>query len=149
MSAHSHLRDLSAVLIRRLLLVDEPSVWENMTPEGHVQLKEALLMSVESEVITSIRLHVCDTVTDLALGTLPNDQPWPTLFAKMDGWVNGANLDLKEASLFVFGLMGDYFANVRRVERKLELFEMEWRLTFFLCFCAMRHCVLSSVAVRT
>lgn len=113
-SGLSHLRDLCAVLLRRTLLLDEVSVWEKMSPSSHTLLKSVLLEVIETDTVRSIRRNVADTVSDLAIGTLMEDQPWPELFAKMDAWARGTNYDLREYSLYIFEMMSHYFVIVSR-----------------------------------
>ena len=108
----AHLRDLSAVLLRKLLLLDEESMWEKMTLEGQVNLKARLLDALESETERSIRRNVCDTVSDLAIGTISPEQPWPELYLKLDQWVKGPNFELRESALYIFELMSQFFAVV-------------------------------------
>lgn len=72
-----------------------------------------LLEVIEVDTVRSIRRNVCDTVADLAIGTLVQEQPWPILFGKMDAWVKGVNYELREFSLYIFELMSHYFVLVR------------------------------------
>jgi hypothetical protein len=88
-------------------------MWESMSAEGHVALKSRLLDALERETERSIRRNVCDTVSDLAIGTLSSEQPWPEMYMKLDEWVKGPNFELREAALYVFELMSHFFATVR------------------------------------
>ncbi len=107
-----HLRDLSAVLLRRLLLLDDETVWGKMAEATRAMLKGALLQVVETNVVRSTRRNVCNTVADLAIGTLVDEQPWPELFGKLDAWARSTAYDLREYALYIFELMSHYFVMV-------------------------------------
>jgi hypothetical protein len=112
LSAVRDLRDLSAVLLRRVF-VEESTVWDRTSADGRRALKLCLLEAVEAETDRSIRRHVCDTIADLAIGTLTNDEPWPEMFLKLNAWVQSPNYDLREAAFYSFEMLSAYFAVVR------------------------------------
>jgi hypothetical protein len=76
----AHLRDLSAVLLRKLLMVDDESLFEAMSPPARVLLCDNLLAGVETETERSVRRAISDTVADLAIGIITPEAPWPQLY---------------------------------------------------------------------
>ena len=100
------------MLLRKTLLIDDVPVWEKMTVEAHRVVKEVLLQVIEADTVRSIRRNVCDTVADLAIGTMMEDQPWPELFGRMDAWVKCTNYELRESSLYIFEMMAQFFVMV-------------------------------------
>lgn len=97
------------MLLRRILLLDEECIWEKLADTTRSMLKAALLQVVETNIVRSTRRNVCDTVSDLAIGTLVEEQPWPELFAKLDAWARSTAYDLREYALYIFELMSHYF----------------------------------------
>ncbi|CAN0226501.1 unnamed protein product [Pylaiella littoralis] len=90
-----HVRGLAAVLLRRALLVDEPSLWDSLPAAadtlqdqtgtsgvrngGHRKLQACLLQILSDEGDASVRRKVGDLVGELGRAVLDEDGPeaWP------------------------------------------------------------------------
>eukprot|EP00903_Cladosiphon_okamuranus_P012399 g11621.t1 len=106
-----HVRALAAVLLRRALLVDEPSLWDCLPPaadmgqgQGHRgsegrggqrELQACLLQILSNERDPSVRRKVGDLVGDLGRAVLDDDGPagWPEFLPPVDPGGGGGGGD--------------------------------------------------------
>ncbi|KAJ6704653.1 hypothetical protein OIU79_009551 [Salix purpurea] len=79
-SPHLDARAMSAVLLRKLLTRDDSYLWPRLSPQTQSSLKSILLACLQQESVKSNTKKLCDTVSELASGILP-DNGWPELSA--------------------------------------------------------------------
>ena len=106
-SPHPEARTMSAILLRRKLTRDESYIWPQLAPTTQSQLKAVLLGCLHSEEVKSIAKKLCDTVSELASGILP-DGGWPELLPFMFQCVTSDNLKLQELALLIFSQLAHY-----------------------------------------
>ncbi|OQR85799.1 importin-like protein [Achlya hypogyna] len=114
--ASDDLRGLAAVLLRRVLLRDEVSLWCNATNATQHSVKNDLLQVLTHEANPSIRRKLCDTVGELASSILEEGE-WDELLPCMFNWITSTNVAHRESALRVFEMislfiataMSDYF----------------------------------------
>jgi hypothetical protein len=75
-----HFRDLAAVVLRKLLVLEEQSLWLAMSPAARALLCDQLLAAVEAETEHGIRRAVSATIADLAIAIIEPRAPWPQLY---------------------------------------------------------------------
>ncbi|KDO27506.1 hypothetical protein SPRG_20302, partial [Saprolegnia parasitica CBS 223.65] len=123
--ASDDVRGLAAVLLRRVLLRDEVSLWCNASDLTQHSVKNDLLTVLTHEANPSIRRKLCDTVGELASSILEEGE-WDELLPCMFHWITSANVAHRESALRVFEMislfiataMSDYFDTTIR-----QLFE--------------------------
>ncbi|EQC29287.1 hypothetical protein SDRG_12955 [Saprolegnia diclina VS20] len=123
--ASDDVRGLAAVLLRRVLLRDEVSLWCNASDATQHSVKNDLLQVLTHEANPSIRRKLCDTVGELASSILEEGE-WDELLPCMFHWITSANVAHRESALRVFEMislfiataMSDYFDTTIR-----QLFE--------------------------
>ncbi|XP_008804326.2 importin-5-like [Phoenix dactylifera] len=121
-SPHLEIRAMSAILLRKLLTRDSspspaagdsssPSyLWPRLSPASQASLKSLLLASVQREDVKSIAKKLCDTVSELAAGLLPDDA-WPELLPFMFQSVTSDNPRLQESALLIFSQLAQYIGD--------------------------------------
>ncbi|KAF0682837.1 Aste57867_25060 [Aphanomyces stellatus] len=102
-------RGLAAVLLRRVLLRDEVSLWTNAAPSTQHSVKTDLLHVLTYETNPSIRRKLCDTVGELASSILEEGE-WDELLPCMFQWITSTNVAHREAALRVFEMISMYIA---------------------------------------
>ncbi|KAI6670785.1 hypothetical protein NL676_005670 [Syzygium grande] len=98
---HLELRAMSAILLRKLLTRDDSYVYPRLTPHTQSSLKSVLLASIQREEAKTITKKLCDTVSELASGILP-DNGWPELLPFMFQCVSSDSPKLQEAAFLIF-----------------------------------------------
>nr|XP_029123663.1 importin-5 isoform X2 [Elaeis guineensis] len=117
-SAHLEIRAMSAILLRKLLTRESSSgdasspsyLWPRLSPTSQASLKSLLLASVQHEDTKSIAKKLCDTVSELAAGLLPDDA-WPELLPFMFQSVTSDNPRLQESALLIFSQLAQYIGD--------------------------------------
>lgn len=94
-------REMSSILLRRVLTKDEVSLWSNLQAQTQDGIKGELLKSLQEETTKSITHKVCDTVCELAAGIFEEGK-WPELLPFLFQCVTAGSEPLKEASLKIF-----------------------------------------------
>lgn len=94
-------REMSSILLRRVLTKDEVSLWANLQAQTQDGIKGELLKSLQEETVKSITHKVCDTVCELAAGIFEEGK-WPELLPFLFQCVTAGSEPLKEASLKIF-----------------------------------------------
>ncbi|KAL8170916.1 hypothetical protein V2J09_022720 [Rumex salicifolius] len=110
-SPHSEARAMSAILLRKLLTRDDSCVWPRLSPASQSSLKSVLLASVQSEELKSISKKLCDTVSELASGILP-DNGWPELLPFMFQCVSSDSPKLQESAFLIFSHLSQYIGEI-------------------------------------
>ncbi|KAI4350353.1 hypothetical protein L6164_004815 [Bauhinia variegata] len=106
-SPHPEARTMSAILLRRQLTPDDSWLWPGLAPTTQSSIKSVLLGCLQSEDVKSITKKLCDTVSELASGILP-DGGWPELLPFMFQCVTSDNTKLQEVALLIFGQLAHY-----------------------------------------
>ncbi|XP_010923358.1 uncharacterized protein [Elaeis guineensis] len=121
-SPHLEIRAMSAILLRKLLTRESSSsssasgdsspsyLWPRLSPTSQASLKSLLLASVQREEVKSIAKKLCDTVSELAAGLLPDDA-WPELLPFMFQSVTSDNPRLQESALLIFSQLAQYIGD--------------------------------------
>ncbi|KAJ7976391.1 importin-5-like [Quillaja saponaria] len=110
-SPHPEARTMSAILLRRQLTRDDSFLWPQLTPTTQATLKAIFLNCLQREDIKSISKKLCDTVSELASGILP-DGGWPELLPFMFQCVTSENPKLQELALLIFGQLANYIGEI-------------------------------------
>ena len=106
-SPHPEARAMAAILLRKQLTRDDSYLWPNLSATTQANLKSILLDCVQRETAKTISKKLCDTVSELASGILP-DGGWPELLPFMFQCVTSSNFKLQEAALLIFAQLSQY-----------------------------------------
>ena len=106
-SPHPDGRAMAAILLRKLLTRDDSYLWPQLASSTQSTLKSMLLACVQQENTNTISKKLCDTVSELAAGILP-DNGWPELVPFMFQCVTSDNPKLRESSLLIFAQLAQY-----------------------------------------
>ncbi|KAJ9695633.1 hypothetical protein PVL29_010892 [Vitis rotundifolia] len=104
---HPEARAMAAILLRKQLTRDDSYLWPNLSATTQANLKSILLECVQRETAKTISKKLCDTVSELASGILP-DGGWPELLPFMFQCVTSSNFKLQEAALLIFAQLSQY-----------------------------------------
>ncbi|KAL3719763.1 hypothetical protein ACJRO7_004699 [Eucalyptus globulus] len=104
------LRAMSAILLRKLLTRDDSYIYPRLTPQTQASLKSVLLTSIQREEAKTITKKLCDTVSELASGILP-DNGWPELLPFMFQCVSSDVPKLQEAAFLIFAQLAQYIGD--------------------------------------
>ncbi|GFZ13112.1 ARM repeat superfamily protein [Actinidia rufa] len=107
-SPHVDARAMSAILLRKQLTPGSDSyLWPRLSPFSHSSLKSILLACVQREEAKTIIKKLCDTVSELASGVLP-DNGWPELLPFMFQCVSSDSPKLQESAFLIFAQLSQY-----------------------------------------
>ena len=106
-SISADIRTLAAVLLRRVTVKEQESLWPQLNPAAQAKLKTDLLSILQSEPSKPIWKKVCDTISDLAVGIVESSG-WPELLPFMFQCVTSNDDRMKEASLIIFAQIAPY-----------------------------------------
>ncbi|KAH1050748.1 hypothetical protein AAZX31_08G112200 [Glycine max] len=109
-SPHQEARAMSAILLRKQLTRDDSYLWPRLSPQTQSSLKSLLLSSIQSENIKSISKKLCDTISELASGILP-DNAWPELLPFMFQCVSSDSPKLQESAFLIFAQLSQYIGD--------------------------------------
>ncbi|CAL0329861.1 unnamed protein product [Lupinus luteus] len=116
-SPHVEARAMSAILLRKQLTrhhndADESNyLWPRLNANTQSTLKSILLSSLQSEQTKSISKKLCDTVSELASGILP-DNGWPELLPFMFQCVSASDSPkLQESAFLIFAQLSQYIGD--------------------------------------
>ncbi|KDR17150.1 importin-5 isoform X1 [Zootermopsis nevadensis] len=107
------LRQMAAVLLRRLFSAEFMDFFPKLSPEGQQQLKEQVLLAVQQEESDSIRKKVCDVAAEVARNLLDEDgnNQWPEFLQFLFQCANAPTPVLKESALRMFTSVPGVFGN--------------------------------------
>ncbi|KAI4348458.1 hypothetical protein L6164_009181 [Bauhinia variegata] len=108
-SPHPEARTMSAILLRRQLTPEDSWLWPRLATTTQSSIKSVLLGCLQSEDVKSITKKLCDTVSELASGILP-DGGWPELLPFMFQCVTSDNTKLQEVALLIFSQLAHYIS---------------------------------------
>ncbi|KAM1531361.1 hypothetical protein FF1_005454 [Malus domestica] len=100
-------RAMSAILLRKQLTRDDSYLWPRLNPTTQSSLKTILLTCIQQEDNKSISKKLCDTISELASGILP-DNGWPELLPFMFQCVSSDSPKLQELAFLIFALLSQY-----------------------------------------
>lgn len=100
-------RSLCAVLLRKVLTKDEPSLWPQLSEQLKNAVKTELLACVKEEPHRQILRKVCDTISELAAGIV-EAAGWPELLPFMLQCVQSGDARMTESSLLIFAELAHY-----------------------------------------
>ncbi|RYQ86900.1 hypothetical protein Ahy_B10g106510 isoform B [Arachis hypogaea] len=106
-SPHQEARAMSAILLRKQLTRDDSYLWPRLSPQTQSSLKSLLLSSIQTENVKSISKKLCDTISELASGILP-DNAWPELLPFMFQCVSSDSPKLQESAFLIFAQLSQY-----------------------------------------
>ncbi|KAF2314558.1 hypothetical protein GH714_027565 [Hevea brasiliensis] len=106
-SPHSEARAMSAVLLRKLLTRDDAYLWPRLSLATQSSIKSILLACIQHEQTKSIIKKLCDTVSELASGILP-ENGWPELLPFMFQCVSSDSPKLQESAFLIFAQLSQY-----------------------------------------
>ncbi|EXC34494.1 hypothetical protein L484_019091 [Morus notabilis] len=109
-SPHPEGRAMSAILLRKQLTRDDSYLWPRLNPNTQSSLKSILLVCIQREETKSIAKKLCDTVSELASGILP-DNGWPELLPFMFQCVSSDSPKLQESSFLIFAQLSQYIGD--------------------------------------
>ncbi|XP_052196429.1 uncharacterized protein LOC127803875 [Diospyros lotus] len=100
-------RAMAAVLLRKQLTRDDSYLWPRLSASTQASLKSIFLACVQREKAKTIIRKLCDTVSELAAGILP-DNGWPELVPFMFQCVSSDSPELQESALLVLSQLSQY-----------------------------------------
>ncbi|BDA40930.1 Importin-5 [Coccomyxa sp. Obi] len=106
-------RAFCAVMLRRVLTKDDPSLWPQCSPAVQTLIRTELLNCVKDEKEQTISKKVCDTVAELASGTY-EELGWPELLPFMFQCVQSNDTRLQESALLVFAQLARHIMGTLR-----------------------------------
>ncbi|TKY60023.1 Importin-5 protein [Spatholobus suberectus] len=109
-SPHQEARAMSAILLRKQLTRDDSYLWPRLSPHTQSSLKSLLLSSIQTENTKSISKKLCDTISELASGILP-DNAWPELLPFMFQCVSSDSPKLQESAFLIFAQLSQYIGD--------------------------------------
>ncbi|KAL7227061.1 hypothetical protein ACSBR1_022013 [Camellia fascicularis] len=109
-STHLEARAMSAILLRKQLTRDDTYIWPRLSPSTQSSLKSILLACVQREEQKTIIKKLCDTVSELASGILP-DNGWPELLPFMFQCVSSDSPKLQESAFLIFAQLSQFMGD--------------------------------------
>ncbi|XP_052173065.1 uncharacterized protein LOC127788616 [Diospyros lotus] len=106
-SPHPEARAMSAILLRKQLTRDDSYIWPRLSPSTQSSLKSIFLACVQREEAKTIIKKLCDTISELASGILP-DNGWPELLPFMFQCVSSDSPKLQESAFLIFAQLSQY-----------------------------------------
>ncbi|KAG9329037.1 hypothetical protein JZ751_008339 [Albula glossodonta] len=106
-------RQMAAVLLRRLLSSSFDEVYPALSPEMQTAIKTELLNGIQAEVLPNIRKKTCDIAAELARNLIDDEgnNQWPEVLKFLFDSVNSQNVGLREAALHIFWNFPGIFGN--------------------------------------
>ncbi|XP_028256566.1 importin-5 [Parambassis ranga] len=112
-SAAEEVKQMAAVLLRRLLSSSFEEIYPGLTMEMQTAIKTELLASIQQETSPNIRKKVCDIAAELSRNLIDDsgNNQWPELLKFLFDSVNSDNVSLREAALHIFWNFPGIFGN--------------------------------------
>lgn len=112
-AATEEVKQMAAVLLRRLLSSSFEEIYPGLTLEMQTAIKTELLSSIQQETAPTIRKKVCDIAAELCRNLIDDDgnNQWPELLKFLFDSVNSQNVGLREAALHIFWNFPGIFGN--------------------------------------
>ncbi|XP_057539019.1 uncharacterized protein LOC130817373 [Amaranthus tricolor] len=121
-SPHPEVRAMSTILLRKLLTRDSypqsssssssssSYVWPRLSPASQSSLKTILLGCLQRADARTISKKLCDTISELASGILP-DNGWPELLPFMFHCVSSDDFKLQESAFLIFAQLSQFIGD--------------------------------------
>ncbi|KAK2856910.1 hypothetical protein Q5P01_005645 [Channa striata] len=112
-SSAEEVKQMAAVLLRRLLSSSFEEIYPGLTLEMQTVIKTELLTSIQQETSPNIRKKVCDIAAELSRNLIDDDgnNQWPEVLKFLFDSVNSDNVGLREAALHIFWNFPGIFGN--------------------------------------
>ncbi|XP_034029930.1 importin-5 [Thalassophryne amazonica] len=112
-SAAEEVKQMAAVLLRRLLSSSFEDIYPGLTLEMQTAIKSELLTSIQQQSSSNIRKKVCDIAAELSRNLIDDDgnNQWPEVLKFLFESVNSDNVGLQEAALHIFWNFPGIFGN--------------------------------------
>ncbi|CAN8300728.1 unnamed protein product [Cochlearia groenlandica] len=107
LSPHPEGRAMAAVLLRKLLTRDDACLWPRLSLATQSSLKSSMLSCIQREEAKSISKKICDTVSELASGILP-ENGWPELLPFVFQCVSSDSPKLQESAFLILAHLSQY-----------------------------------------
>uniref|UniRef100_A0A8D0L417 Importin 5 n=1 Tax=Sphenodon punctatus TaxID=8508 RepID=A0A8D0L417_SPHPU len=112
-AAAEEVRQMAAVLLRRLLSASFEEVYPTLSPDVQTAIKSELLLIIQMETQSSMRKKICDIVAELARNLIDEDgnNQWPEGLKFLFDSVSSQTVGLREAALHIFWNFPGIFGN--------------------------------------
>ncbi|XP_053719016.1 importin-5 [Synchiropus splendidus] len=112
-SAAEEVRQMAAVLLRRLVSSSFEEIYPNLTPDMQTAIKAELLADIQQETSANLRKKVCDIAAELSRNLIDDDgnNQWPEVLKFLFESVNSDNVGLREGALHIFCNFPGIFGN--------------------------------------
>ncbi|XP_053561454.1 importin-5 [Bombina bombina] len=112
-AAAEEVRQMAAVLLRRLLSSSFEEVYPSLPAEVQNAIKSELLLVIQLETQSSMRKKICDIVAELARNLIDDDgnNQWPEALKFLFDSVSSQDVGLREAALHIFWNFPGIFGN--------------------------------------
>lgn len=100
-----HIRQLSVVLLRKLLIQDSDQIYYSMNEECQTILRSNLLIILKSEANATIKAKVCDIVGELASHVLEDVSEWPEVLTYAYQSTKSSDPLDRESGLALIGML--------------------------------------------
>ncbi|XP_048834790.1 importin-5 [Brienomyrus brachyistius] len=112
-SATEEVKQMAAVLLRRLLSSSFDEIYPSLPPDMQTAIKSELLVGIQAEGSPAIRKKVCDIAAELARNLIDDDgnNQWPEILKFLFEAVNSPDLGLRESALHIFWNFPGIFGN--------------------------------------
>ncbi|KAG5852294.1 hypothetical protein ANANG_G00060860 [Anguilla anguilla] len=103
-SVAEEVRQMAAVLLRRLLSSSFDEIYPSLPPDMQTAIKSELLLGIQSEALPNIRKKVCDIAAELSRNLIDDDgnNQWPEVLKFLFDSVNSQDVGLRESALHMF-----------------------------------------------
>lgn len=107
------MRVLAAVLLRRLLSTEFDECFPKLPAETQLQVKQQLLVSIETEASNTMRKRLCECAAELARKLIDDDanNHWPEFLKFLFTCASSSNPLLRESALQIFTSVPGIFGN--------------------------------------
>eukprot|EP00062_Callorhinchus_milii_P020343 gi/632975888/ref/XP_007904480.1/ PREDICTED: importin-5 [Callorhinchus milii] len=112
-AAGEEVRQMAAVLMRRMLSASFEEVYPNLPTDAQNAIKTELLLGIQTEGSPNIRRKTCDIAAELSRNLIDDDgnNQWPELLKFLFESVSSQNVGLREAALHIFWNFPGIFGN--------------------------------------
>uniref|UniRef100_A0AAY4B7J7 TOG domain-containing protein n=1 Tax=Denticeps clupeoides TaxID=299321 RepID=A0AAY4B7J7_9TELE len=112
-AAAEEVKQMAAVLLRRLLSSAFDEIYPGLTVELQTAIKTELLNCIQAENSSNIRKKVCDVAAELSRNLIDDDgnNQWPEVLKFLFDSVNSQDVALREAALHIFWNFPGIFGN--------------------------------------
>ncbi|XP_052402072.1 importin-5 [Carassius gibelio] len=112
-SAAEEVKQMAAVLLRRLLSSSFEEVYPSLALDVQTAIRTELLAGIQSEASSNIRKKVCDIAAELSRNLIDDDgnNQWPEILKFLFDSVNSQDVSLREAALHIFWNFPGIFGN--------------------------------------